>query len=367
MIKICHIISGDLWAGAEVMAFHLLKGLTKYEDVDLSVVLLNEGRLAEEIRRLGVPLEVIDESKTAFSKMIWAVRKMLNSVSPDVIHSHRYKENILSYLASKTRKGGKLIGTQHGMPESYGGKRSLKNHLISNFNSLLLSRCFQNVVAVSNEIQETLVKQYGSSSKSRVSVIHNGITIPESLSTRKTKDTFVIGSSGRFFPVKDYPLMVEVAREILKNTNTVHFELAGDGPELRNLQTMVHRYGLGERFVLRGFLNDMGPFYQELDVYLNTSVHEGIPLSVLEAMAHRVPVIAPRVGGLSEIVEDGMDGYLIENRNPKAFAEKCLQLLKNKTLREQIGSAAREKVISGFSIDQMAGKYYRLYRDVVGM
>jgi glycosyltransferase involved in cell wall biosynthesis len=198
-------------------------------------------------------------------------------------------------------------------------------------------------------------------------VIHNGITIPENVSTKKIRNTSVIGSSGRFFRVKDYPLMVEVAKEVLKRTNCIRFELAGDGPELRTVQTMIQTYGLEERVLLRGFVKDMGAFYQGLDLYLNTSVHEGIPISVLEAMAYRLPIIAPKVGGLSEIIEDGMDGYLVENRSPKAFAEKCLQLFDDRNLREQMAIAAREKVIKEFSVEQMARRYYHLYLDIVRM
>jgi len=367
MIRVCHIISGDLWAGAEVMAFYLLKGLTKYRDLELSVIVLNERRFAEEIRGLGIPLEVVDESKMPFFKILLVVRKMLNCGSPDVIHSHRYKENILAYLVSRSKKGTKLIGTQHGMPEGYRGKRSLKNQLITNFNFYLLSRCFQNVVAVSNDIQETFLNQYGFSFKNKVRVIHNGIGIPENILARREKDTFVIGSSGRLFPVKDYLLMIEVAREVSKKTGHIRFELAGDGPERVKIQDLIKKYRLDGRFMLRGFVSDISPFYRGLDLYLNTSVNEGIPISVLEAMAHGLPVIAPKVGGLAEIVTDSVDGFLVEGRNPKDFAEKCIQLFGDETLRKQMALAAREKVIREFSVDQMVGQYYRLYRDVVGM
>jgi glycosyltransferase involved in cell wall biosynthesis len=365
MLKVCHIISGDLWAGAEVMSFYLLKGLMKYNDLELSVVVLNEGRFGEEIRRLNIPVVVVNESELSFFRVYLAIKKSLTQRPPDIIHSHRYKENILAYLVSKTKKGIKLIGTQHGMPEGYGDNEALKHRLVSKLNSFVLSKCFYNVVAVSRDIEKAFVNQYGFS-EDRVKVIHNGIETPEDNPTRKEKGTFVIGSSGRLFPVKDYPFMVEVAREVLRKANNVKFTLAGDGPELKKVQTMIQRYGLGERFLVRGFVKDMGTFYRGLDVYLNTSFHEGIPISVLEAMAHGVPVIAPNVGGLREIVADGIDGYLLESRNPKDFVEKCIQLYGDETLRKQMASAAREKVTKEFSVDQMAGQYYRLYRDAIG-
>jgi glycosyltransferase involved in cell wall biosynthesis len=89
----------------------------------------------------------------------------------------------------------------------------------------------------------------------------------------------------------------------------------------------------------------MSTFYRGVDLYLNTSIHEGIPMSVLEAMAHGLPVVAPNVGGISEIIDQGVEGYLLEDRDPKASAEKFFLLYENKGLRERMSHAAREKVV----------------------
>jgi glycosyltransferase involved in cell wall biosynthesis len=360
MVKVCHIISGDLWAGAEVMAYNLLKSLTKYKDLELSAILLNEGRLAEEIRRLNIPVEVIDESKMSFFQIFLAIRKVLNRWGPDVIHSHRYKENILAYLVSKTKKGIKLIATQHGMPEIYGGNITLKHRLISKLNFFMLPRCFQNIVVVSKDIQKAFVNQYRFP-EDKVIVIRNGIEISENIPMRKEKNTFVIGSSGRLFPVKDYSLMVEVAREILKKTNGIRFELAGDGPERPKIEDLIKKNGLDGTFLLRGFVSDTTPFYSGLDLYINTSVHEGIPMSVLEAMSYGIPIIAPNVGGLTEIIENGIQGFLVEGRDAEDFAERCITLIENEPLRKQMGSAAREKIMKKFSLENMVQQYYHLY------
>lgn len=366
MVKVCQIISGDLWAGAEAMAFHLLKGLKKYRDLELSVILLNEGKLADEIRGLDIPAVVVNESKLSFLGAFVAIKKTLDQRPPDVIHSHRYKENILAYLVSKTKKGIKLIGTQHGMPEVYVGGESLKHRFARKLNFVLLSKCFHDVVAVSRDIRKAFVNQYNFP-QHKVKMIHNGIETPVNALTRKEKDTYVIGSSGRFFPVKDYPLMVEVAREVLKETNSVRFELAGDGPDKARIQELIRKYEMEKSFHLLGFVNQIATFYQGLDLYLNTSFHEGIPISVLEAMANQLPVIAAKVGGLDEIVEDGKNGCLIGNRDPKAYAKKCLKLIRNGALRGQMGFAAREKVIKEFSVDRMANQYYELYSSVTAV
>ena len=97
---------------------------------------------------------------------------------------------------------------------------------------------------------------------------------------------------------------------------------------------------------------------------MNTSVHEGLPMSILEAMAHGLPVIAPNVGGISEIIDDGIDGFLVNDRSPAAFAEQILKLQDVK-LRRRMGEAAREKIHRSFSAQSMAAQYYKLYRELV--
>ena len=178
MLHVCHLISGDLWARAEVMVYHLFKGLQAYDDLALSAILLNEGRLAEEIRKLGISVHVVDESKVSFLSILLKIRKILSSRPPDVIHSHRYKENILAYLISGSIPRPKLVGTQHGMSEIHGGETGLKHRLISQSNFFLLSRCFHRVVGVSQNIQDAFLKQYGFS-ENKMAVIHNGIEIPD--------------------------------------------------------------------------------------------------------------------------------------------------------------------------------------------
>lgn len=96
----------------------------------------------------------------------------------------------------------------------------------------------------------------------------------------------------------------------------------------------------------------------------NTSVHEGIPMSVLEAMSHGLPVVVPKVGGFPEIVEEGVSGYLVAGRDPASFAEKILGLVQAEC-RQSMTGAARQRVVNCFSSEAMARKYYKLYSELV--
>jgi L-malate glycosyltransferase len=360
MLNICHIISGDLWAGAEVMAYHLIKGLRSYSNCDLCAIVLNNGRLSEEIKKIGIRTFVVDEKKLSFLEILLAVHKILRKNPSNIIHSHRYKENILAYVASRFIPGIKLISTQHGMPEIHEGKRNVKQPLISLSNFFMLSHCFHQVVGVSQDIENAFIKKYGFKEE-RVSCIHNGIEVPKTLQERGNTGKVTIGSSGRLFPIKDYPLMVEIAKIVSKKSKNVRFILAGDGPERGKLQSLIEEYGLQQSFTLIGHTEDMDYFYKDLDLYINTSIHEGIPMSILEAMSYGLPVIAPEVGGISEIISDGVEGYLISSRDPEDFAERCIRVFENRQLRAKMSNAARQKVIKEFSMERMAEQYYKLY------
>jgi glycosyltransferase involved in cell wall biosynthesis len=364
MINVCHIISGDLWAGAEVMDFHLLKSLRQFGDLELSAVLFNEGRLADEIRCLGIPVDVVEEKRRNFFGLVRDTAKILDRRSPRIIHSHRYKENILAFLYSKSRNDVRLVSTQHGMPESIGPNRKLKYLLLHKLNISVLLKSFNKVIAVSRDIRSIFMDQYGYSGNN-ITVIHNGTAIIRDPPLKKENGVFVIGSMGRMTPVKDYTLMVEIAREVCRETGEIRFELAGDGPDWTKIMSLVERYRLKEKFLLRGFVGDPPGFYQGLDLFMNTSIHEGIPMSVLEAMSYGIPVIAPNVGGLKEIMEDGREGYLLDKRDPKAYAEKCLHLYRNRSIVQSMGYFAKKKAEKDFSIDNMAEKYYHLYKNIV--
>jgi len=144
MLNICHIISGDLWAGA--MAYHLLKGLKIYNNLDICAIVLNNARLAGKIKELGIRTYLLDEKNLSFFNILFTVHKILVKNHPDIIHSHRYKENILAYLSSRFIPGVKLISTQHAMPEIHGGETDLKHRLISRGNFFMLSHYFHQVV-----------------------------------------------------------------------------------------------------------------------------------------------------------------------------------------------------------------------------
>lgn len=361
-MRICHIISGDLWAGAEVMCYQLLKNLLNFTDLEIILILLNEGKLAEEVRKLGIKVVVVDETKNNIFQIVKIFRNTIKHASPHIIHSHRLKENILAYLSSKSDENIQIICTQHGMPEPIILKyKMLKHATLSKIHLYILSKYFRYVIAVSDELRNKFIKKY-SFNKEKIIFIHNGVDIPNDYYINRDSDIFVIGSAGRLYKIKDYPFMVEIANEVLQKAGHIRFELAGEGPENENIQENIRKLGIGKDFKLTGFIDNIATFYETLDLYINTSLHEGLPMSILEAMAYGLPIIANNSGGLPEIVENGLHGYLIDERNPKMFAQKCIQLFNDKELTRKMGIASRERIINEFSVQRMAEKYYKVYK-----
>ena len=340
------------------MCLRLLTGLCGIKGVELSAILMNEGKLAREIRKLGVPIEVVDETRLNFFHALRHVQEILLKFRPKILHTHRQKENILAFLASKRASLRiPLICTQHGLDEP---QARLKWKLLSGVNQYILSRHFRKVVAVSEDMRITLSREHQFPARNLI-MIHNGTEIRERVHRNSGGDPFIVGSAGRLFPVKDYPFLVKIAAEVNRHAKNVRFELAGDGPDFGKLSEQIRESGLQEVFFLKGFVEDMEKFYSGLDLYISTSLHEGFPMSILEAMSHGLPVVAPMEGGIREAVADGYEGFLIEGRDPERFAQKCLEIYRNRDLRNRMGAASGERVRREFSIDSMAGKYYELY------
>ena len=182
---------------------------------------------------------------------------------------------------------------------------------------------------------------------------------------REANDDIVIGSAGRLFPVKDYLLMVEIAKDLCARRDNVHFVLAGDGPDREKIIRKIQEYGISDRFNLLGHLDEMGDFYSMIDIYLNTLHHEGLPMTIIEAMAHSIPVVAPHVGGFPEVVGHGKTGWLVKNRNESEFARTIEDMISNKGAMAVAGESARERVQGRFSIECMSESYVNMYLDLV--
>ncbi|SCX96769.1 glycosyltransferase family 4 protein [Desulfoluna spongiiphila] len=364
MMRVCYIVSDDLWAGAEVMAWNLIRTLHASGKVAVQVIALNPGRLSRSLEQEGVRVFVVSEARLSFATLLVRVRGILKATAPDIVHAHRYKENILAFLAGGVFRRPRLVSTQHGMPETSPRDAGLAKRCTSKLNTLLLTYGFQRYVCVSDDLRKTMARSFGLTG-GKACVVYNGVAFSGTLPPRTEGQTVTIGSAGRFYPVKDFALMIDVARVVRQMLPFVRFRLAGDGPLRAELQAQAEACGLQGCFLFSGHVSDMPTFYRSIDIYLNTSVHEGIPMSILEAMAAGVPVVAPDVGGIGEIITHGTDGYLMPTRHPEDFARCLAPLCESSQLRRQVAEQAAVTVRDRFSAAAMADRYYQLYEGLL--
>ena len=365
-LKIVHVISGDLWAGAEAMAYQLLSGLSQLESIDLHVIILNEGSLERSCRQLGIKCYLIDERKFSAVTIAGKAIRIARKIKPDIIHAHRYKENILASLIAVFCGRPKLVATQHGRTEP--GKISLNKIIIRNFNHAILRWIFTEVVAVSKDTADYLMQTCGLK-RGKLSIVSNGINCP--LASRASNDNeggrpFTIGSAGRLFPVKRFDSLIEIARQVCRVKSQARFVIAGDGPEKKKLESLITQYGLNGQVQLMGHVEDMQTFYNGLDLYINTSMHEGTPMSILEAMVNGIPVITFGVAGLKEIITDSADGFAISKDDNSLFASRIIELIDHSKLLAALGESARRKIIDQFSTKTMVKNYMALYFRIAG-
>ncbi len=371
-IRVCHLISGDLWAGAEVQAFTLIRTLSTVADMDISAVILNEGRLAEKLHEDGIEVSIIDERKHNFFKIKSLLARILEGGKIDILHTHRYKENVLGGLV-KNRCGIKgLIQTVHGVQEGFLGIKHLKMKFYMNLNDNLTRKRFSKVIAVSHDIEMRLCDKFG---KQKVVTIHNAVDtglIKISRSAEEVKrelgiseDQVVIGSAGRLVPVKGYDVFLKAAKLILRKRPKTTFVIAGEGPLKEVLREMATSLGIGTNVIFTGFRDDVLDLVNAFDIFLVTSVHEGVPMSVLEAMALRKAVVSTAVGGIVEIIEDNVSGLLVDPGSPDSLAERCLSVLEDHELRSKIERNAEKRIEQEFSTERQRDRVLRLYEEII--
>jgi len=363
-LTVCHVFSGDLWAGAEVVTYNLLDCLAQDPSLRVVALSLNEGELTERLRATGVTTYVVPESRHTLPGIVARAAHILAGHRVGVIHAHRYKENVLAWLLAKRLGVSEIVTTVHGLPEAPGNRgdavqaagwrRRLDYFVVRNL--------FTAAVAVSDEMKRTLVTRYRFREE-HVRVIHNGGRFPAASAATPRGATFHIGTVGRLVPIKGLDLFLRVAAALRRDTPAVRFSILGDGPLREELARTAADLGVADCLEFLAPRPDPFGYYRSLDLYLTTSVHEGLPLSVVEAMASGTPVVSAAVGGIPEIVTHGEQGFLVQGRDPEPFATWCRELMQDEALRASMGERAAAWARSRLSAEAMAGAYRRLYEE----
>jgi glycosyltransferase involved in cell wall biosynthesis len=375
-IRLCHVMTADLWAGAEVQVATLASYLVARPDVQVSAVLFNEGWLASELRSLGVTVAVVDEHQHTPIGIVRFLTRFFRRHRIELVHTHRYKDNILGSIAAALAGVPHVIRTVHGCSEPLRGWDWLKYVVYQSIDLAALWSCADCVVAVSKGMVNAL--KASGYKPGTVTFVHNGIDLNKVHATRsaaQTKETIgvdghiVIGTAGRLSPVKGHEYFVRAASLIVQQEPRARFLFVGSGPLEPRLRALACELSVDHACVFVDPAIDRRASVYDLiaamDVFVLPSLHEGIPMALLEALALERPVVASAVGGIPEIVTHEVDGLLVESRNDRALADACVDLVRDRNRARILGRRGRRTVERLFSHDKNGEAMLRLYRTVV--
>ena len=359
-IRIVHLTETAGPGGAEVLMVRLVESLgSEYES---RVGLIKNGWLATEMRKREISVQLFENQGPTPVPLVRELVATIRREKVDLIHSHEFLMNTCGAMAS-VFSGVPQLATVHG--RNYYGDRVRRR---AAYRAVSRRAC---MVAVCEATKEYLVRRVGVAAE-LIRVVHNGVDIEEvrSVECRKMDEGVdhrapTICTVGRLSPVKGHWDLLLAVRELIKTWPTLQLLVVGRGRLESVLKQQVMDFGLAQNVRFVGHLENVREVWPSVDVFVLPSLSEGMPLSLLEAMAAGVPAVATRVGGVGEAIEDGKTGLLVPPGDRHSLAESIIKLLENPTVARQMGKAAQETVVRRFSLAKMVQAYQEIYTELI--
>jgi glycosyltransferase involved in cell wall biosynthesis len=316
------------------------------------------------VRAAHAPLEIIPRPRLrpwALVPASLALARILRRERPDVIHAHNPVSAVVSTCARRLARQPQIaiVTTNHGI-----GARRLRHAA-----ARALVVCSDVVVGVSAAETRALVA--GGFPAERTATIVNGTDMTRRVEPGTVREEFdaeeaeLVVSVGRYAEEKDYPTLVDAVAILIEEHPRLRALIVGEGPLGRALQKKIDSAGLGNVVKLTGLRKDSIDIASAADVFVLSSVSEGLPLALLEAMAQGRAVVVTRAGGTPEVIVDGENGILVPAGNPAALAEAIGRVLDDPILRTRLGEAGRTYVARFHSEETMLERYEELYLEAV--
>jgi len=300
-------------------------------------------------------------------RTVLSIRKFIRDNNIKIIHSHDYKSNfytLLVYLLTQVHS----ITTCHNWIIA---NKKLK--LYFRFDLFLLDY-FDHIVIVSTHLRNILLDR--GIVPGKITTIYNGICVngyhyKKEKSNRLRAElnipagSQIVGAVGRLSSEKGFHLLIMAAKEILREFPQTFFIFIGDGPERERLMGLSGSLGINCNVRFMGIRDDIEDIYPLMDIFVLPSFTEGLPISLLEAMASKRPVIATKVGSIPCVIDHGNEGFLVDPGNIEELIKSLTYLLSHKKLAEIMGERGYQKVISDFTSKSMAQKYFSVYRQIL--
>jgi glycosyltransferase involved in cell wall biosynthesis len=308
---------------------------------------------------------------------VFRLAELIRKERPQILHTHTAKAGFVGRIAALLAGNARppiVVHTFHGHvlrgyfnPFVTLGFRTLERWLASGTTKL---------IAVSPEVRDDLVR-LGVAPQEKFAVIRLGIELGERVGggddvRRETRrqlgigpDAFVVGWVGRMTAVKRTDDVLRAFRELLDRDVDAWLCLVGDGPDRAHMERRAHELGIARRCLFVGYQDDVAPYYEAIDALLLPSVNEGTPVSVIEALAAGRPAVATRVGGVPDVVRDGVDGFLSDVGDASTLADRLAELARDPERRAEMGREGREHVVQRYAVDRLVDDVDRLYRELL--
>lgn len=365
MIRVAYVIPTLSVGGTETQLLYLVRGLVK--DHDVTVICTRfDGALSGDVRRLGGFVKVLDVRSGWDFRMRSRVAMWLRAHRVDILHTFMFGFDLFPNLAAHDA----------GVPVVISSRRQLatwrkRRHLWIQRKANAYVDC---IVANSQAAAEFSIEQE-QADPALFRVIPNGIAADAFVSNidphqtrerhRIPYNTHVVGIVANFSPVKDHELFVAMAGELLERRPDVFFLMLGRGKRARAIESLIQRRGLADNFRRISTISEIADLYSVMSVSVLCSQVEGFPNVLIESMAAGVPVVAPNVGGINELVRHGETGLLAPSRTPTDLADAVCRILDNPAEAQHMSTAASAYVRAELSVDKMIDQYRRLYAELL--
>lgn len=370
-INILYVITKLELGGAQKQLLSLICRLNK-DKYGLFLFTAKEGLLFEDasvIDGLKIKPSFFLERPVSFIKDLLALIELyffIKKNNIDIVHTHSSKAGILGRLAGKLARVKVIVHTVHGWSFNDFQPAFAKGIFISL--ERLCGGISDKIIVVSRSDLETGLAN-GIGVPGKYALIRYGIDYPDILPGNKgireelgiSADGLVVGSVACLKPQKSPLDFIQAASLVKHSCPGVKFILVGDGILRRKTEALISKLKLEKQVILLGWRRDVIRFLYSIDIFVLTSLWEGLPISVLEAVACGLPVVVTDTGGVREIVSNGDTGFLIEPHDVSAMAEKIISLLKDARQRAAIGKRGRDSLGDAFSVEKMTAGTTSLY------
>jgi len=403
-LRVVHVIGGDDTGGVMTHLLPLLNALLD-RDIDLHLLCMGGGGLVQEAARRGIPHRILPMSGPFDPRVLPHIRAELAEGGWQVVHTHGSRANLPVRALRMFRPSALRFarGAAQTLPCYF---TTIHSDLLLDYDSRLRASTYgvcdratlaavDQLICVSEDLRRRLMARGYPAAKlvvvrpgleldatrplpeerqrawletqtSGISAASPDPDIPEAMAAIDAPNARWVGTVARLVGVKDIDLMLRSFAQVAQAYPAARLAIVGDGPDRSQLQQTALDLGIGSRVAFPGRLPTIWPAMRRLSVYWLTSISEGLPLSIMEAMSTGLPVVATAVGGVPEAVEDGMSGYLVPRVDREtavgAMAHRVVELLQDAELCLRMGRAGASRVMKDFVPEAAARRYQHAYR-----